>query len=161
MEVTTYKIYNLPTHSYLAVIGVSPTGNEDPAVFVVKDEVEDVGSSSEESSTPGVGSSEEESSSDSSAEELVVYPHRVLISVASLTDIDYYGLTPAVPGALYRAANVSMIFRSQQHMEDVLSRLMSQLRILADLQRLTIEDTVMELYDPAYGKDPNTIYYFR
>jgi len=37
MDLTIYKVYNRVVHSYLAVYEVTPTGSEDPNVFVCKD----------------------------------------------------------------------------------------------------------------------------
>ncbi|MHA2070051.1 MAG: hypothetical protein ACXABY_37270, partial [Candidatus Thorarchaeota archaeon] len=128
MKLEIIKIYNRIEYSFLAVfqVSVSEVETSVPEIFVVKDiPIEDVpqlsstSGSSSSSETLGMGSSSsmmESSSSEclSSSSSIdqtpsfVIYPQRVLISVASLTDLITYPTTSPGDNELYRASTVAM-----------------------------------------------------
>jgi hypothetical protein len=71
-------------------------------------------------------------------------------------------LVPASLGDLYRVSTVSMIFRSEAHMNDVLAEVISEVRMNAVLQRVPMESTeTVVLQDPVYGQDDDKLFYFR
>lgn len=164
MELKIYKVYSRAQHSYLAVLEAS--GTPDPAMFVVKDRVFSSSSeSSTSSSSPEPAASSAvpgDSSSSSSVPALpfVVYPKRTLVAIASPTDMMVYSLVPGVPGDLYRASTVALLFRSQAYMEKVLGEIIREFRIAARLQDCLRPDVeIMVLSDPLSGLDLDKAYW--
>jgi hypothetical protein len=144
MELTVYKVYNRPVHSYLAVFCTKATGAEDANVFVCKDDPTASSSSALETGS---------SSTEDSARPFTVYPKRVLVTVASLTDLLVY-TEEAEPGELYRAATVAMIFRSEDQMDKVVRRVIEDVGVNARLQRSPLGPVApVEFTDPVWGKD--------
>lgn len=125
-------------------------------------------SSSEESSAPVEEASSSSSSESASSvavssgeEELFqVFPHRTLVSIASLTDLLVHPLSAPV-GDLYRANTVAMIFRSKSHMEAVLEEVTEEVQTNARIQRIDIDNfEVIDLTDPGHGLDIDEDYFF-
>jgi hypothetical protein len=125
--------------------------------------------STSEPSIPGEASSDIEDSSvsleEGSSSEVplfTIFPQRTLVSIASLTDLMVLPLTPAAQGDLYRTSTVAMIFRSKSHMNNIVAEVVAEVGINADMQRVPIDFTeVIELQDPVYGQDNDSIFYFR
>jgi len=101
-------------------------------------------------------------SASESASTTLIYPTRVLVSVASLTDLMVYGTSIPVVGALYRAPTVAMLFRSELHMNTTLDMVQNYVAINAGLQRAVFEPTeIVELSDPGHGLNLDQLYLFR
>jgi hypothetical protein len=185
MQLTVCKRFDRAVHSYLMHLKVE-ADDIDPAVFVVKNSpITDLPSSSsipEEASSeiplPLPGPLEEESSSSgseepepgpseesSSSEEAVdcePISIRILVSVASLTDLAVYPLYSPGLNQLYRTDTVSIMSRSHSHMNKILEELLSDLQINARIQGLVdISPDVVVVRDVAVGSNQDQIYAFR
>lgn len=155
MTLTIYKTFSRVCHSYLAVVEMA-SAEGDPKIFVVKDEAF---SSSSESSTE----SSSADSSDTSAEPATgpVYANRVLVSVASPTDMQVYTDTAVPPSRLYRAAVVLLLFRSAAHMDTVIARVITQAKTAVRLQGLPVLNVdVVTVTDPLSGKSTDKAFKF-
>jgi len=180
MKLTVCKKYNRRQHSFLMVLQLE-ADTMDPYVFVVKDQpqmpsldtsssgeipigsgggtglVDSSSSSSSGSSTSGEGQSSSEPGSD--CEPVAV---RILVSIASLADIE--ALSTVSPGdrELYRSNQVALICRSQVHMDLLLEKIVEDLKINAYIQGL--ENEPFEVYaarDAVVGSNQDQLYHFR
>jgi len=179
MQLSVCKKYNRAVHSYLMHL-VLTSDTIDPAVFVVKN-LPITPIPTESSSMPAASSSvpdpaETGSSSSSGPEEPVegssssgepetdcdVIAQRILVSIASLADINVLGLTSPGYGQLYRADKVSVITRSKAQQDSYLDAVIQDLETIARLQGLVdIPFEVVTVQDVAVGSNQNQIYPIR
>jgi len=172
---TINKVYFGHRYSFLVVLEVSGD-DADPYIFVVKDQVLVAESSScdsssscedplEQSSSDLMAMASAASDSDSSDPEdshpFLIYPQRVLHSIASLKDLEFYTTEPAEVNGFYRANTVALLMRSKKMMNSVLGEVIADFRENAALQNIPISAAeVVELqYDIPGLSLPS--YYFR
>jgi len=149
MHLKITKWFNRVEHSYLALLEVTASVGEEAEIFVVKD-------------LPPAALESSSSESSSSSSSTLIHPSRVLVSVASLTDLMVYGTVIPPLGDLYRAATVAMLFRSELHMNTTLDMVQEHVAINANLQRIEFEPIeVVELSDPGHGLNLDQLYLFR
>ena len=76
--------------------------------------------------------------------------NKVLVSVASLSDIDVHPLS-SESGHLYRSDNVAIIFRSKTAMDRVVGLVIDQVKTNARIQRSSVSKLeVVRLTDPGH-----------
>jgi len=186
MKLNVFKVYNRSVHSYLLVLEAVADGSEDTSIFVCFNDPET--SSSAESSSAGefynAGSSsgadesgsssgadesgessgaDESGSSSSSGDSAVaplyqIYPNRMLVTIASLSDLDILPID--VPDdRLYRTSTVAMLFRSLSQLDAVLTSIISDAQVIARLQNydITLTET-RTAEDPVHDKASGDLY---
>jgi hypothetical protein len=157
--------YWLSEHSDMATFK-----EEDPNIFVCFDDPKiTAGSSSSSSSSSGSSlialytqcsnsSSSASSAPEASASLYQIYPNRMLVSIASLSDLDILPID--VPDdRLYRTSTVAMLFHSLSQLEAVLASIVSDVQVIARFQNYDIQVTeTITSEDPVHDKDPGDLY---
>ena len=87
-----------------------------------------------------------------------IYPNRMLVTIASLSDLDILPIN--VPDdRLYRASTVAMLFHSLSQLEAVLASVISDAQVISRLQNYDIQVTeTITSEDPLHDKDPGDLY---
>lgn len=134
------------------VVVVFETSSVDPEVdaeiFVCQDK-------------PIIGTTPAAPVADPAAAEFIIYPSRVLQTIASRQDIDELPNTPATAGDLYRTVTVSALFDWEQQADHFIDLVKRDVKRNAYLQRLPhmVNETV-DLEDPLEDTAP-LVYTFR
>ena len=144
LQLLIVKKYDRHEHSFMAIYRtITDEVGIDRHIFVVKDFHLPESSSSEPSSEPSSeesSSSSEESSSESSSSSGLyeIMPFRILLSIASLVDLEVYPLTPPTLADIYRADTVTILSNSQAEMEQLIGLVVEDVKINLALQRRPI-----------------------